>query len=117
MAGETREVHRGKVIRLCELTVTRALLENVTFEDCHLLGPAVVAVLDHNEFNGIVIDGELEAVLWEVPPERKSVIGAIGLQGCKLRNCRLTDIGLAGPREFAQRIRDSLGSSLADTKA
>lgn len=77
-----------------------------TFERCDIRGPAVVVpsgktVSEYNTF-----DGSADAVLWEIPPDRSKVIGAIALEDCTFIRCRFANIGIAGPRDV---IRAFLG--------
>ena len=102
------EVYHDKAVRLCELTVNRTLLENITFKNCHILGPAVIARLDDNVFDKTVFEGEPDALLWEVQPNRKKVIGAIGMRNCRLISCRTTNVGFAGPHALIAQFRASV---------
>lgn len=43
----TRE-YRNQVLRLADLTVNFDILEDLTFANCTIIGPAVVAVLSDN---------------------------------------------------------------------
>jgi len=108
MSAQAGEVYRNKAVRLCELTVNRTLLEGITFENCHLIGPAVLALLDSNVFSETTFEGEPDALLWEVPPSRQNVIGAIGLRTCRLISCRTTNVGFAGSPAIIAQFRSAV---------
>jgi hypothetical protein len=46
----------------------------------------------------------MEEVFWEVPPSRRIVRGAIGLANCRIENCRLVMIGIAGGPEVRHQL-------------
>lgn len=90
----SNSAYRNQIVRLPDLTVTSDLIDGVTFENCTLIGPAVVALLGGVTLQGSSFDGEVDAVLWPLH-ERDQVIGAIGLRDCVIVGCRLQRIGLA----------------------
>lgn len=106
-----RDVHpgdrhyRNQVVRLPDLTVTNDLIEGVTFENCTLVGPAVIVLLGKCTLQGSRFDGEREAVLWPLG-DRELVVGAIGLGNCTLVACRLQRIGLAYPAAQEQMVNE-----------
>ena len=75
--------YRNLVVKLPELAVTDDLLEGLTFENCHIIGPAVIVGLG-GEIRDCQFDGSLDAFLWPFEDDRDVVIGAIGLSdvGC-----------------------------------
>lgn len=80
-----------KVIYLTELLDRRAqcpMLEGFTFTGCHVLGPAVVALIGNNTLNGCRFRNDQDAMLYEVP-EGSTKVGIIGLA-----NCTFTDLSL-----------------------
>lgn len=88
--------YRNQVVRLPDLAVTHDLIEGVTFENCTLVGPAVIIMLGNCNLQDSGFDGDREAVLWPLG-DRELVVGAIGLVSCNLVGCRLQRIGLAYP--------------------
>jgi hypothetical protein len=79
-------------------------LRDFVFIDCEVRGPVVLVpqgcTFAHTDFGGPV-----EAILWEVPPERAEVTGAILARNCTFEKCRFVRIGLAGPPAFAAQLR------------
>jgi hypothetical protein len=97
--------YRNQTIRLTDLTVVNDVIEGMTFENCNIIGPAVIAFLPPGELRNSGFDGDEEGLLWDVG-ERQHIIGAIGLSGCTIVGCRFQRIGIvvrAADREFIRR--------------
>lgn len=101
--------YRSTTLRITELTVTSDLLEGLTFENCQIIGPAVLALLDGNQIVNCGFEGTLEGIIWEVPESREQVYGAIGVRNCLFSGCQFTRIGLAAPPAVADQVRRALG--------
>lgn len=101
----TRE-YRNQVVRLADLTVNTDLLEDLRFENCTIIGPAVIAVLEENTLahNSFSAPG-LNELFWLVPPDRPSVVGAIGVRRTEFYSCNFQRVGLAGPPELLEALR------------
>jgi hypothetical protein len=93
-----------RVIRLAELARDVDVLDGFTFEGCHLEGPAVVILIENVTLTDNHLDGDRDALLWEIPLERRRVIGAIGLKNTTIRGSRLTRIGIAGSRDLLDQF-------------
>lgn len=106
----TDNVYRDTVIRVAELAGERGVLDGFVFINCDLKGPAVLVPQGSNFADSNLI-GDPDALLWEIPPERPQVIGAILARNCTFEECTFVNVGLAGPHEFVQQVRESLGSS------
>ena len=103
--------HRRTTIRITDLAVTDNKLEGLTFEECHIIGPAVLGIIRNVRFDRCSFEGTPEELIWEVPPERPSVLGVIGLSDCQFYGCRFTNIGLAMSPDGAASFRRELGST------
>ncbi len=103
-------VYRDAVIRIVELAGEQGVLEGFVFESCDLKGPAVVVPQGSNFANSSLV-GDPDALLWEIPLDRPEVIGAILVRNCTFEGCTFMNVGFAGPPEFVQQVRQSLGSS------
>ena len=101
-------LYRDAVIRVAELAGDRGVLEGFVFEGCDLKGPAVLVPQGSNFANSNMI-GDADALLWEIPPDRPEVIGAILARNCTFENCTFMNVGLAGTSEFIRQVRQSLG--------
>lgn len=104
--GDNR--YRDAVIRVAELAGDGGVLDGFVFEGCELKGPAVLIPQGSNLANSNLV-GDPNAVLWEIPPDRLEVIGAILARNCTFENCTFMNVGLAGSPEFIQQVRQSLG--------
>jgi hypothetical protein len=102
-------IYRNLLIRLPDLAVTTAVLSGLTFENCQVHGPAVLAMIDNVRINRCGFDGTPEAVLWPISSERKQILGAIGLSNCEFVGCSFVGIGLAVPEAELSQVRRGLG--------
>lgn len=97
-------VTKSQVIRITEMTVASTKIENRQFEDCLILGPAVVAFSGDNHLDNCSFEGPLDALLWEIPPERPQVIGVVEVADCSFVKCRFQGVGFAGAKEFVDQF-------------
>jgi hypothetical protein len=95
-------------VRLADLAGDAGAIEGVRFKDCHVKGPAVLVVQGDFSLVGNEIEGDPDAFLWEVAPDRERVIGAISIKNTEFEGCTFTNVGLAGPPEVIERIRTSV---------
>jgi hypothetical protein len=102
--GDGREF-RGEVVRLAELAGDEGVIEGVHFEDCHVKGPVVLVVQGDFSLVKNEIEGDPDAFLWEIPPDRERVIGAVLIKDSTFEGCVFSNVGLAGPPEIIERIR------------
>jgi hypothetical protein len=85
------------VVRLADLVSERdAVIRDQTYEDADILGPALLLPM-HSEFRKCEWVGPFEALVWEVPDDRKGFIGTIGLSGCTFKECRFFNCGMVAP--------------------
>ena len=103
-------VYHDAVIRITELSGQQGVLEGFVFKGCDLKGPAVLVPQSSNFANTNIV-GDPDALLWEIPPDRPTVIGAILIRNCTFEDCTFMNVGLAGSPEFIDQMRQSLGSS------
>jgi hypothetical protein len=101
--------YRNQTIRLSDLAVVSDVIEDVTFEKCQLVGPAILVPLDGTEIANCVWDGVAEGIFWQFPSDRQLLIGAIGLLRCKVYGCRMTRLGLAVPENKMDQVRRGFG--------
>ena len=102
-------VYRNAVIRIAELAGEQGVLEDFVFEGCDIKGPAVL-VPQGSTFASTNLLGDPEALLWDIPPNRPKVAGAILVRNCTFEGCTFINVGLAGPPEFIEQVKQSLGS-------
>jgi len=96
--------YRDQIVRLADLAMVSDIIVGQTFENCVLVGPAVVALLGATHFSNNTFDvPDVASALWSVPEGQQVIVGAVGLQDCNIVNCRWQRIGLAvlpGQREI-----------------
>lgn len=101
--------YRNMAVRLADLAVTETVIRGVTFENCVLLGPAVLVLLGSSAITGSTLEGDPDGVVWEIPPEREQVIGAIGLEDCQVVGCTFRFVGFGVPRGLLPQFRAGFG--------
>lgn len=100
--------YRNQTVRLTDLAVTSDVIEGVTFENCQLIGPAIIVLLGTGELRDSGFDGEADAIIWPLGP-REQVIGAIALVDCNIVGCRFQRIGLGVPEGQMETVRQGFG--------
>lgn len=96
---------RDEVVRLAALTVNSSTIEGYRFLNCRVIGPAILALLDRVTITHCRWDAPgMEAIFWEVPPERQVVIGAVGVIDCTFSNCAFENVGIAGPIDLRTEL-------------
>lgn len=107
----TREF-RDDVVRLASLTVNTNVLERLTFQNCQIIGPAVLIPLGHTSIVHSRWDSpNIDAIFWEISPVRDTVVGAVGLLDCTFSNCAFINVGLAGPPELREMLEAAARTS------
>ena len=109
--GPSDNSYRNTVVRLPDLAVTESVLEDLTFENCRLVGPAVVLLLG-GSMSRCSIEGDLDASIWAIPDDQERIIGAIGLRNCILVGCRISEIGFAVRESEIDAFRRGFGSTI-----
>jgi len=99
--------YRNQVVRLADLTVTNDVIAGVTFENCTLVGPAVVVTLG-GTLSGCEFEGSTEGIFWPTG-DRSHVIGAIALVGCTVVRCRFQRVGIAYTPDQEAAFRRDFG--------
>lgn len=106
LTGDRR--FRNTAIRVADLTVNSAVIEDYEFSNCRILGPAVLLMRDCTIVSPVFDGPGLDALFWEIPPTRSLVIGAIGSYSCTFSNCSFEGIGLAGSAEMREELEQAL---------
>jgi hypothetical protein len=96
---------RNNVLRIADLVVNNPMLQGYDFAHCRIIGPAILAPLNDVSIVHCGWDAPgIDAIFWEVPPERGPVVGVVGLVNCTFSNCRFELIGIAGPAELRAQL-------------
>jgi hypothetical protein len=103
------KTYEGKTVRITELVAVDGVLEDYTFIDCHINGPAIIVMdrarpsrLTRNELGGTA-----DRILWEITPDRGIVLGLVIARNCTFERCTFLNVGWAGNRNQLDEIRNS----------
>jgi len=90
--------YRNQLVRVADLTVVTDTVSNLRFENCQIVGPAVVAFMGCNiaDCSFDVGPGTLESIVWEAKVDM-IIIGAVGFMNCEFYGCSFQRIGVALP--------------------
>lgn len=102
---------KGEAMRLFDLFDAAArsgspVIEDRSFVDCRLEGPAVIAILSGCQFvrTDFGYPGDdLGRIVWRTE-SRKGVVGALPFRNCRFEGCSFFATGFTGPEDFLQQI-------------
>jgi hypothetical protein len=100
--------YTGEVVRLALLAGDDAEIRNLTFTDCDIKGPAVVYFQGGETNNCRLAGPDLNAIFWEIPPTRSTIVGAVLVANCKFFGCRFEGVGFAGTAQDRETLRKEL---------
>ena len=105
------------VVRLADLPLTQNVLSSYAFENCLVVGPAVLVPLSNTRFVDVGWNSpSAEASLWRMPTEGGPVVGAIGLVNVWFNDCTFEAIGMAVPDAlYADTLANMMGDPLEPT--
>lgn len=104
--------YSDQTVRISELATDSDLLEGLSFENCVIVGPAVLVPMGC-KFDDASFEGNAVDIIWDIDPAREHIIGAIGLKECTFERCQFTRIGLGfGPQGKADYL-----NALEETEA
>lgn len=102
---------RREIVKIADHALHEDIIQSLTFEDCEIVGPAILAPLRDVEFANPRFSNSMEAVLWEVVPPRE-VVGLIGLVDIKFISCSFRRVGIAvQPEAYRALLTDGAWSS------
>lgn len=101
-------IYRDQTVRLSDLVALEDVIEGYTFENCEILGPAVVILLGNTLLDQCHWTGDPDAVIWPAHG-RTAVVGAIGLQDCVITGCQFYRVGVLVPDEQMAMVRRGFG--------
>ena len=55
---------RDEVVRVASLTVVDVALDGYTFNNCQILGPAVLALMNDITLNNCIFEADINAIFW-----------------------------------------------------
>jgi hypothetical protein len=113
--SHVREHIINRTIYLFDYVRGSFIIEHKHFENCKIIGPAVVTPIRGSHIIGCTFDGTPDIFLWEIPKERVGVTGSIGLVDCMFRDCKFVAVGVSGRPEFMERFREALRKPLTES--
>src|SRR5439155_756251 len=69
-------------------------LRELIFEECEILGPAVLIVDGQTQIDGCRASGPTEGLIWHI--DRGPRVGAVASWNCLWDRCRFSGVGFAG---------------------
>lgn len=100
--------YEDRVVRISEMVAVDGVLDGFTFVGCQVNGPAVLILIGNSTITHCNLGGPtMDAVLWEIPPARTVVAGAIAVQSCHFEGCSFQNIGFAGQADAIALFRGS----------
>ena len=103
-------VYRDAAIWIWELAGELGILATFLFPNCDSRGSAVLVPQGSSFVEANLGRGPGRPVVGDTP-DRPEVIGAILALNLTFEGCTFMNVGFAGPSEFVQQIRQSLGST------
>jgi hypothetical protein len=98
---------QGEDVTLSRLAGVEATIDGFRFQDCVILGPAVLVMQDV-QLVDCDFGGEPSELLWEISDERQRVMGAILVSDSVFEKCRFINVGFAGPTAFVEAFTEEL---------
>ncbi len=91
------------------------LIENRTFNECLIEGPAVLLALEGCQFDGCNMGdahGDIRSLMLQ-PSSPQRVTGPIPFKNCTFINCRFLGVGFTGTPSFMDSLTRALGGAPA----
>lgn len=101
---------QSEVVRLADLAIVDTMLDGYEFNDCLLMGPAVVILTGEIEMDGINIGGDVQSVFWLIEPGRSLIVGGIAFTNSKFIDVRFQGVGFAGHEDFRELLLSQVES-------
>lgn len=91
----------------------KTFIEDKTFTECLIEGPAVMAVMNGTTFDGcnMGVAGNPRTLLLQ--PLGDMIAGVVGMSNCRFVRCRFVQVGFTGSPELLQQIEENLLSAQA----
>jgi hypothetical protein len=97
---------RGTTVVISTLANPNSIVEGYTFEDCRIVGPAVLVMVRNTTIGESRFDADPNGMFWENNAgQGVRITGAVGLQDCTFLRCTFQNIGIGGRPDELRRIR------------
>jgi hypothetical protein len=105
-----KRLFRDADVVLTDLVGIPPMIQKTDFQNCRLIGPAIIASLGPLSIRNSTLP-QPEQFVWELPVVSGEVVGVIGLTECDIDGCTLEGIALAvAPGTRDDMIRGIRGS-------
>lgn len=91
----------------------KTVIEDKTFTECLIEGPAVMAVMNGTTFDGCNMGVASDPRTLLLQPLGDMIAGVVGMANCRFVRCRFVQIGFTGSPELLQQIETNLLSARA----
>jgi hypothetical protein len=93
------------------LNAEKFMIENKTFTDCLIEGPAVLGIGDGVQFDGCNMGSATDVRTLLLTPRGPKAAGVIGFKDCRFVRCRFMQIGFTGPEDTVAEMERGLLSA------
>lgn len=92
-------------------------IEDKTFTDCVIEGPAVVAVMDGTVFESCAMGTTSDVRTLLYRPVGDKMAGVIGLSRCRFVRCRFVQVGFTGSEQLLAELQGGIKPTSAVSEA
>jgi hypothetical protein len=103
-----REVVHQRVVRISEWATDTGQLEGRHFQDCFIMGPAIIVARETVMNNCTFMAPNPDAIFWTIEDGREWIAGAFLVVDCVFEGCRFVNVGIAGSRDDLVAIRRAI---------
>jgi hypothetical protein len=97
-----------QVVRLVDEADMNSLIENKTYTNALIVGPAVMVLIENVALRDNTFAGDNEALFIELPEGRR-VIGVIGLRNVTFERCEFRNVSIAGTPDNIAEFKKGFG--------
>ena len=99
---------KDQTVKISTLCNEQCIVADYRFEDCRIEGPAVTCFQENVHLDGCQLDGTMDAILWEIAPDREQIVGTVVLKNCWFERCTFVNIGIAGLKDLVDYLKQNL---------
>lgn len=105
-----RTEFENEIVRLPDLAIASDILEGLTFKNCMVVGPAVIAPVGALNLSDMVFSASIEEMLILAPETRVLPKGVIGIKDCSFEGCRFDRLSIMADEPVLERLRNLVNS-------
>lgn len=99
---------RNKKILICELARDELQIRNKRFEDCELVGPAIILIMGSTLLANSHFEGSFEDTVIIIQEERR-LVGVVGFEDCVFERCKFLKVGIIITPSLEEKFRKGFG--------